>query len=102
MNWLHFFLWVAGLYVLYYLVMIRFDLAGTAGKTIAGPATQTLTFSEQVRPVQLQQEAAANEAGGTTGNKQAREVISSGGVSLKDLFNLARQEAIIYTNSVSY
>lgn len=102
MNWIHFFLWIAGLYVLYYLVMVLLDLAGTAGKPLAGAASQTLTFSEQVQPVQLQQEAATDEAGGTTNKKQAREVIASGGVSLKDLFNLARQEAIIYTNSVSY
>jgi len=101
MNWLHFFLWIAGLYALYYLVVLLIDLAGAAGKPKAGTPANTLTFSEHVEPVQLQHQPPA-ETGGTTANKQEREVISSGGVSLKDLFNLARKESIIYTNPVSY
>lgn len=102
MNWLHFFLWIAGLYALYYLVVILIDLAGATGKPVAGTPVNTLTFSEQVEPVQLQHQTIAENTGGTTANKQEREVIASGGVSLKDLFNLARREAIIYTNPVSY
>ena len=102
MNWLHFFLWIAGLYALYYLVVILMDLAGAAGKPVAGPATNTLTFSEHVAPVQLQHQAAGENTQGTATKKQEREIIASGGVSLKDLFSLARQEAILYTNSVSY
>jgi hypothetical protein len=102
MNWLHFFLWMAGLYALYYLIVVLIDLAGAAGKPVTGTPTNTLTFSEPVQPVQLKHQPAAEATGGTTTKKQEREVIASGGVSLKDLFNLARQEAIIYTNPVSY
>lgn len=109
MNWLHFLLWIAGLYALYYLVVVLIDLAGSSGKPIAGTAPQALTFSEQVAPVQLQHQSATESADNKTGLNEDRsqahpkkEVIASGGVSLRDLFSLARQEAIIYTNSVSY
>lgn len=102
MNWLHFFLWVAGLYALYYLVVILTDVAGVKNVPASGAMSNELTFSEKVQPVQLQHPPVAADAGDTTTKKQEREVIASGGVSLKDLFNLARQEAIIYTNPVSY
>jgi hypothetical protein len=102
MNWLHFFLWVAGLYALYYLLVILYDVAGTKNAPAAGTISNELTFSEKVHPVQLQHQPVSENAEGTTAKKHEREVIVSGGVSLKDLFNLARQEAIIYTNPVSY
>ena len=102
MNWLHFFLWVAGLYALYYLVVILTDVAAAKNVPAAGAMSNELTFSEKVQPVQLQHQLVAVDAAGTTTKKQEREVIASGGVSLKDLFNLARQEAIVYTNPVSY
>ena len=102
MNWLHFFLWIAGLYALYYLVVILSDVAGAKNVPAAGAISNELTFSEKVQPVQLQHQPAPENAEGTTTKKQEREIIASGGVSLKDLFNLARQEAIIYTNPVSY
>lgn len=109
MNWLHFLLWIAGLYALYYLIVVLIDLAGASGKPIAGTAPQALTFSEQVEPVALQHQPATEIADTKTGVNQERdlqqpkkEVIASGGVSLSELFSLARKEAIIYTNSVSY
>ena len=109
MNWLHFFLWIAGLYALYYLIVVLIDLAGSSGKPIAGTAAQALTFSEHVAPVQLQHQPVAESADNKTGlheenilQQPKKEVITSGGVSLSELFSLARKEAIIYTNSVSY
>ncbi|MBS1500690.1 MAG: hypothetical protein JST32_01420 [Bacteroidetes bacterium] len=108
MNWLHFFLWVAGVYALYYLVMILTDLAGGKGSP-AKSFSPELTFSEAVPPAFLKYNAEVEAdrdeipaGGGTKLKKQAPEVIASGGVSLRDLFSLARQEAIIYTNSVGY
>jgi len=105
MNWLHFFFWVAGIYALYYLVVILTDVAG--GKNSAAKSlSPELTFSETVQPVALKH---ADTAEGKTrigedapAKKQQAEVIASGGVSLRDLFSLARQEAIIYTNAVGY
>jgi len=108
MNWLHFFFWVAGIYALYYLVVILTDLTG-GKKNSAKSLSPELTFSEAAPPISLKYnaeiEADRDEipAGkGTIAKKQAPEVIASGGVSLRDLFSLARQEAIIYTNAVGY
>ena len=108
MNWLHFFFWVAGIYALYYLVMILTDMAGSKN-TLAKPGSPELTFSETVHPVVLKQAAAGEDRDKKTrtgenapAKKQKPEVIASGGVSLRDLFTLARQEAIIYTNAVGY
>ncbi|HZY35578.1 MAG TPA: hypothetical protein VFE53_02955 [Mucilaginibacter sp.] len=106
MNWLHFFFWVAGIYALYYLVVILTDLTG--GKNTAKSLSPELTFSETVQPVALKHtnaDSAGNKTRigeGAPEKKQQAEVIASGGVSLRDLFSLARQEAIIYTNAVGY
>ena len=108
MNWLHFSFWVAGIYALYYLALILTDLAG-GKKNAANALSPELTFSEHVPPVALMpdpHEQAGNDKArtgdDTAAKKQQPEVISSGGVSLRDLFSLARQEAIIYTNAVGY
>lgn len=108
MNWLHFLLWVAGIYALYYLVMILTDVV-TGNRAGVKSLSPELTFSETVQPVVLKHDAEMESTGNktrisksSTAKKQQREVVASGGVSLKDLFNLARQEAIIYTNSVGY
>lgn len=108
MNWTHFLLWVAGLYALYYLAIFLIDLAGGSRIPAEHHTTQELTFSESVPPTQLQHEAVAEI---TTKNKPAAapakrkaepEVIGSGGVGFTELFRLAKQEAIIYTQSVSF
>jgi hypothetical protein len=108
MNWLHFFFWVAGIYALYYLVVILTDVTG-GKKSAAKSLSPELTFSEPVQPVALKHTIADETAGSKTrigenapAKKQQQEVIASGGVSLRDLFSLARQEAIIYTNAVGY
>ena len=96
MNWIHFFIWVAGIYTLYYLAVILIDLAGTKNVP-AGALTNELTFSEEIstqklehRPEETQQPA------------DGQAVIASGGVPIKELFSLARQQLIVYTKSVSY
>ena len=108
MNWLHFFLWLVGIYALYYLAVILADVAGGKNKA-AKSLSPELTFSEAAPPAFLKYNAEVEADGdeipagsGTTAKKQSPEVIASGGVSLRDLFSLARQEAIIYTNAVGY
>ncbi len=107
MNWIHFLLWVAGIYLVYYLAIILIDLAGGRRGPAEHNNMQELTFSESVSPTRLQHEPAA-EAKAAPGNstpakrKPEPEVISSGGVSFNELFRLAKQEAIIYTQSVSF
>lgn len=97
MNWLHFILWTAGFYVLYYLVMIGYDLSFNGRKT---PKTTTheLTFSESILPQQIEHlpDKAPDQP------KPQPAIIGSGGVTLKNLFGLCRDEAVLYTRSVSF
>jgi hypothetical protein len=97
MNWTHFLLWLAGGYGLYYLIVILTDLARSKRQDVASGNPHELTFSEQVTPVQL-----AAQAVQPTKSPNKNEVIGSGGVPITDLFRLAKQEAIIYTRSVSF
>ena len=107
MNWTHFFLWVAGLYTLYYLAIVLIDLAGSGPIPAEQHNTQELTFSESTSPTQLQHEPLAEDKA-TSGNtapakrKAEPEVMASGGVSFKEMFRLAKQESIIYTQSVGF
>lgn len=104
MNWLHFSIWVAGLYLLYYLVIILLDVAASKrapAQTVSGE----LTFSETVQPKQLQHEPDEEVLPAETPKAAERPrsgITATGGVSLKDFFNLAKQESIIYTRPVSF
>lgn len=110
MNWLHFFLWVCGIYLLYYLAVILLDVASGRRPLAAGTQTHELTFSENVVPTQMAAHAAvAEEPSPKTRldealrqRKQEPEMIGSGGVVIDNLFKLCKQEAIIYTRSVSF
>jgi hypothetical protein len=110
MNWLHFLTWIAGIYLSYYLENIIYDFAASKRAPADKSLTNVLTFSEEV---QIQRLADGPEkegldkvkagAGDTRIKIKAEsEVIASGGVCLKDLFKLARQESIIYTRPVSF
>jgi hypothetical protein len=102
MNWLHFLLWLAGIYSLYYLTVFLIDTANSrASPTVKGHSNE-LTFSEDVQPMALVHEPARDAVKVPAKVKAEPEVISSGGVILRDLFTLARQESIIYTRTVSY
>jgi len=110
MNWLHFLLWVGCLYALYYLVVILLDVAGANRAPAENSMTQELTFSEPVMATKLNHDDGNTQTAGTKsrldepGNaKNAEpEIIGSGGVAINNLFALAKQEAIIYTRSVSF
>jgi hypothetical protein len=107
MNWLHFLMWIAGIYLVYYLVNILIDVAGGAGAPADKHLSTELTFSETVQPKRLEQEPQADipkTGSRETGINKKPEpaIIASGGVSIKDLFHLVRQESILYTRPVSY
>jgi len=109
MNWLHFFSWLAGCYILYYLAMILLDVAGAKHAPAGGPLTQELTFSENVATTQLAHKDLAADADPKTrldapavAMQYEPEMIGSGGVVIDNLFKLCKQEAIIYTRSVSF
>lgn len=97
MNWTNFLLWLAVGYGLYYLIVILADLARSKRQGVASGNPHELTFSEQVTPVQL-----ATQAVQPAKSTNKNEVLGSGGVPITDLFRLAKQEAIIYTRSVSF
>jgi len=98
MNWLHFLLWLAGLYIVYYLVVILTDNA-MRSKTASGPASTELTFSEDILPKSIEH---LPDKLVIPERKPSQAILASGGVSLKNLFGLAREEAIIYTKAVSF
>ena len=101
MNWIHFTLWMAGIYFLYYLTVILLDTAKNKRLQSAGSNGHELTFSEHSAPrdaALLLQETEAQSAH----NLGTPDMIASGGVLLKDVFSLARKEAIVYLKEVSF
>jgi hypothetical protein len=96
MNWQHFILWTAGIYILYYLAMILYDLS--INKRRKQETTGELTFAEDILPQRIEHLPDKTEAPVTN----ASPIIASGGVSLKNLFGLCRDEAVQYTSAVSY
>ncbi|MBT2560119.1 hypothetical protein J7E50_02640 [Pedobacter sp. ISL-68] len=112
MNWLQFFLWITGVYTLYYLVVILLELKGNVRLAVGKAMSNELTFNESTEPQLIEAQddvlTVINPAAPGSGKpikagpKAAPEVISSGGVSLKNMFTLAREEAIIYTRPVSF
>lgn len=100
MNWTHFLFWLAGIYCLYYLVLIFIDATGGKPAGALKLATNELTFSEDIVPHEAEHLLANDPVKSTV--KAAPEVIASGGVLLKDVFSLARKEVIDITRKVSF
>jgi len=98
MNWLHFFFWIAGLYLLYYLAVMLYDTTMQRSGPL-GPASAELTFAEDIAPQSVRH---LPDKPRMPDPKTQSPIIGSGGVSLKNLFGLAREEAIIYTRPVSF
>ncbi|MDP9079981.1 MAG: hypothetical protein M3O71_21350 [Bacteroidota bacterium] len=100
MNWPHFILWTAGSYLLYYPAMILYDLK-TSGRKSPGSLSNELTFTEESIPISIEH-APKETPPKETAPKPQPAVIGSGGVTLKNLFGLCRDEAILYTKPVSF
>ena len=93
MTWLKFALWLLILYAAYYGAVITGDLFQQRRRP-KEKASGALSFSEApeiIKPV-LEPAAAVNSS----------PLSASGGVSLKQLFNLCREEAVEYRRAVSY
>jgi hypothetical protein len=100
MNWFHFLAWVAGLYLVYYLALILFDYSrSNRPKTLD---SGELTFTEDIVPKKIAHLPDKTESPPVSIPKSESPIIGSGGVSLKNLFGLCREEAIIYTRPVSF
>ncbi|NCD68283.1 hypothetical protein [Mucilaginibacter agri] len=93
MTWLKFALWMGGIYLIYYAAVLLWDFL-RSGKQPDAERSHELSFEEHIEPVR--------EIAGSTPEIYDASVLSSGGVSLKQLFNLAREEVIEYTRPVSY
>lgn len=93
MNWFKFILWLGGLYTAYYLILIAWDNLRNR-RLIDDNEINELSFSEQVDAVMLTPELTSADI--------ASSIYASGGVSLKNMFNLCRDEAVEYIKQVSY
>jgi hypothetical protein len=94
MTWIRFALWLLGIYTSYYVFLIFWDnLRTNRGDT--GNDKRELTFVEDIHPVRSLVEE-------IIGSGKESSVAFSGGVSLKQLFNLAREESVEYIKSVSF
>ena len=94
MTWIKFALWVLGIYTSYYAALIFWDFLRTNRGGTASDKHE-LTFIEDIEPVK----SAVEE---TEANGKESSISFSGGVSLKQLFNLAREESVEYIKSVSF
>lgn len=93
MTWLQFATWLILAYGLYYTSVISWDLLRSR-QTPQSSEAPVLTFAEEVaviRPGTISPEEV-----------QAPPVSGSGGVDLKRLFALCRDEAVDYRKAVSY
>ncbi|UOE52575.1 hypothetical protein MTO98_15975 [Mucilaginibacter sp. SMC90] len=93
MNWIKFILWLSGLYTAYYLILIAWDNLRNRQVNIADE-TKELSFSEDIEAISLKPELTSGEIGSS--------LYASGGVSLKNMFNLCRDEAVEYIKQVSF
>jgi len=100
MNWLHFLSWTAGIYLFYYLGLILFDYGHNRSPKTAD--SSELTFTEDIAPKRVEHLPDKTEVSVKPAPKTESPIIGSGGVSLKALFGLCREEAIIYTRPVSF
>ena len=88
-----FVLWLSFVYIAYYGAIIFWD-ALRSRKLPADEKSSVISFDDDAEPVR---EIAPPEA-----EVYDASVLSSGGVSLKQLFTLAREEAIEFTRPVSF
>jgi hypothetical protein len=112
MTWLHFLLCTAGIYLLYYLANIFYDLSTAGRQSSENVTTNELTFTETQEPQRLEPEAGPETSEGKPPEiknpalrskvRQENEIIASQGLTLKNLFNSAREESFLYTKAVSF
>jgi len=100
MNWLPFLSWLAGAYLAYYSALTLSDYLKNKRSPAADPAE--LTFTEDIQPKKIRHQPDKAESPPKQLVRADSAIIGSGGVSLKSLFGLCREEAVIYTRPVSF
>ena len=94
MTWIKFAIWLFGFYTAYYTSLVLWDAFQTKRTTVKEGSGE-LTFVDDVEQVkEVPDEESEIEVGSP--------VVSSGGVTLKQTFNLAREDAIAYIRAVSF
>jgi len=93
MTWIRFALWIAGIYAAYYGFLILWDHSRSS-RNDPSEIKHELTFDGHEEPVKIIDEQ--------TPELQTSSIYSSGGISLKQMFNIAREEGIEYIGKVSY
>jgi len=93
MTWIKFALSLSGIYAAYYAALILWDVIRN-GRRPPGNDIHELTFVEHIEPVRAEIDAVPEF--------YPSAVISSGGQSLKQIFNLAKEEVIEFTRGVSF
>jgi hypothetical protein len=98
MNWINFLSYLGMIYLLYYLSVYALERM-TAPPSGPSAVLPVLTFSENTSPEQVRTEEVT---GSSVDSGLVPAAVGLGGVSLKDLFELARKDVITYTRSVSF
>jgi hypothetical protein len=94
MTWIKFLTWLFGLYTAYYSALIFWDQFRSKNADTQNEKHE-LTFAEEVVPIKPHLDE-------NSPDRKQYSVYSSGGISLKQMFNLAREEVIEYTKPVSF
>lgn len=99
MTWINFLSYLGMGYAAYYLLVILLDSRPAPGKN--SETSPVLTFSETVdaQKVGLEDLGKAASSGIIASGPAS---VALGGVSIKELFHLARQDAIQLTRTVSF
>lgn len=94
MSWIKFALWLIGIYTIYYAGIFFWDYLRN-NRSPSESNKHELTFVEDIEPeISYTEELSMSDI--------ESPVTFSGGVSLKQLFNLAREESVEYIKSVSF
>jgi len=94
MTWIKFLLWLSGLYTAYYLALIAWDYLRSGRSNSNDDKSNELSFTEQVDAITLTPELTSADI--------VSPLYASGGVSLKNMFDLCRDEAVEYIRQVSF
>lgn len=117
MTWIQFFMWMTIVYFVYYGLIILIDGARGGNQGDGFITDNHLTFSEEINPQIVDEDieydngdgynddvefAASPEEDNESIFSADNSITSTGGVLLKDLFRLARAEAIEFTRPVTF
>ncbi|MDQ0965424.1 hypothetical protein QFZ20_000827 [Flavobacterium sp. W4I14] len=105
MSWIQFLSWMLCIYAFYYSGLIAFDLSRNRKQTYAENENETTVVIDLPEPEKVSLKEIEDEEIDyflDDGELEEPPIVFSGGVSIKELFALARSETIEYTSSVSF